>query len=176
MQNIFTTVDFHGTSIYEVVQLAERRYCARFLQYLPDVPLTPEKQKAADAAEAEYLAMCDAFGATPDDDLSVFGHYTTEQAARRVIELHDAISFAESDCHAFGAPSECVADATRGYADELDMLEREFGASSSSTNPYTERGVEDRTLTVAQSLGLPGGASPDDAYILGALGERPALH
>jgi hypothetical protein len=175
MNNIFTTTDHYGRSVYETVQAAPNRFYARFLQYLPHTPLTPEQQAECDASEAEYRAMCDAFGHTPDDEQ--FGcMFVTEAAAQRAVELHDAMSFACDDISAFGAGGmgfeKQVCDPLER---ELDELETMYGAPP-ATDPYREAFGHARDATLREVLGIPGGIVPDDYDILVALGERPALH
>ena len=172
MNNIFTTTDFYGRSMYEIVQSAPQRFAARFLQYVPNEPLTPERATQADASEAEYRAMCEHFGGTPDEDPMPWGEFTNEGAARRAVELHDAMSFDCVDIDAFGAGGMGLEKmACDPLQAELDMLEFNFGVHA-APNPYTERGVEDRTRPVGELLGLPSFA--DDYDVLAALGERPA--
>ena len=173
MNSIFTTTDFYGRSVYETVQSAPQRFAARFLQYVPHTPLTPEQQVEADSSEAEYRAMCEHFGGTPDEDPMPWGEFTNEGAARRAVELHDAMSFACTEIDTFGAVGmgleSIVCDPLQA---ELDMLEFNFGVHA-APNPYTDRGVEDRTRPIGELLGL--GPIADDYDILAALGERPAL-
>ena len=168
MNNIFITTDFYGRSVYETVQSAPQRFAARFLQYVPHTPLTPEQAVQADAAESEYRAMCESFGRTPDEDPMPWGEFTNEGAARRAVELHDAMSFACTEIDAFGAVGMGLESiACDPLQAELDMLEFNFGVHA-APNP-----VEDRTRRAGELLGFA--LFADDYDIWAALGERPAL-
>lgn len=174
MQNIFTTTDFHGASVYEIVQLAPARFGARFLSYLPDVPLTPDELAEQASEEAEWQAMIEQFGYPEGDEFSQHGLFTTEAAARRAVELCNAMSFAHDDCRMYNAPQECVRDATRSMQRELEALEREFGVSSTTDETVREL-QHQRDMPAWQALGFRETDRPDDDAVLRAMGERSAL-
>ena len=179
MNNIFTTHSMHGMSVYEIVQVNAACYYARELAHVPHVPPTPEElaeQAREEAAWAEYHAST----AGRDEpyepaDWEVYGCFTQPEHAQRCIELHNELNCASEDVSAWGAPSECLADACRGPMRELEALEHHFSTrhpNEPKPNPYTERGLDDRTRPIRDSL--PPGMT-DDHDILVALGESSAL-
>jgi hypothetical protein len=176
MKTLFTTSDMYGATTYKIVQAKPECYYTEFVGYAPNVPLTPEQQAEIDAEDALYAGYEAEFEAlygdqpAPDPDC-----YTTPEAAQRATELHDAMSAAAEDIDAFGAPSECLSLACKPLERELDALEEKYGTR---LNPptlgeqYAERGLDDRTRSIAESL--PAGMC-DDRDILAALGERSAI-
>jgi hypothetical protein len=181
MNSIFTTHTTHGTSVYQIVQVTPACFYAKHLTYLPHVPYTDEELAEQAAQEAEWAEYHESTAGRDEpyepDQWEFYGCYITATAAQRAVELHNVMSVAYDEIDAFGAPSECLADACRGPMRELDALEREFGTrhpNQRRANPYTERGVEDRTQPLWQALGLPENAKPDDHTVLAMLGERTA--
>jgi hypothetical protein len=180
MNNIFTTHTTHGVSVHEIVQVNPACYYARELAYLPRIAPTQEELDERAAQEDEWAAYHESTAGRDwhePEDWEHYGCFTTEAAARRCTELHNVMSVAYDEIDAFGAPGECMADACRGPMRELDALERDFGTrhpKQRRANPYTERGVEDRTQPLWQALGLPENAKPDDHTVLAMLGERTA--
>lgn len=172
MNNIFTTCDMHGTRVLETVEHQPGQFYTREAAYLPHVPPTVEELAASKAMDDAYENSMRAYdGPAFSDEPITFDLYRTEAAAKRIAELHAWFSTVDDDMHAFNAPSECYSLATRRESREFDAIEAEFGIRQS--NPYAERGLEDRTRPVGELLGF--GRMVDDYDVLAALGERPAL-
>lgn len=181
MQNIFSTHSMYGRSLYEIVQVAADTYSTRFLHHAPHRPLTAEEQADADRQladnEAEFNAMVEAFGYPEQIDEHPYGLFTTEAAAQRAAELHDAMSALWEDIHAFGAPSECGDPGSKRLQRELEALEAEFGASS-TTDEMVRELQHERAMPAWQALGfasLAQAVGAGDDAIMRAMGERSAL-
>lgn len=181
MQNIFSTHSMHGRSLYEIVQLAADTYGARFLHHAPHRPLTAEEQADADRQladnEAEFDAMVEAFGYPEQIDEHPYGLFTTEAAAQRAVELHEAMSGLWEDIHAFGAPSECGDPGSKRLQRELEALEAEFGVRQ--PDPMVQELLVERDSPAWRALGfasLAHAVGAGDDAIMGAMGERSARH
>jgi len=174
MKTFFTTSDMYGTSTYKIAQARPDCYYTEFVGYVPHVPLTPEQQAAADAESAMFEKYEWEFG-PQDTNPAPHGYFTTPQAAQHATELHEAMCAATTDIEVFDAPSECYSVALKPMRDELETLEKEYGTRLNPptlSEQYAERGLEDRTRPIRESL--PAGMC-DDRDILAHLGERSAL-
>jgi len=173
MKTIFTTSDMFGTSTHKIVQAKPECYYTEFMGYVPHVPLTPEEQAVANA-EAAMFEKYEWEAGQCESNPAPHGYFRTPQAAQHATELHEAMAAATTDIEAFGAPSECYSLALNPLLRELETLEAEYGTR---LNPptlgeqYAERGLEDRTRPIAESL--PAGMH-DDRDVIAALGERTA--
>jgi hypothetical protein len=151
MNNIFVTRGMYADNLHQIVQLHPACFYTRCLQSLPHVQPTPEELAEAARIEADYAAMEAEMGSFYPDWYGI-DCYTTEEAAIRAATLHAALSNLDDDMRVFHAPSECYASAGDSKWRELDELEQRFGTrhpDAPKPNPYSERGVEDRTLSAS---------------------------